>query len=591
MTIPNNPLARKDIALTLIENVKVELENEDVNAAMATINQLEAHVKDWQRSENLQAARSWLENALRDDLLAFDTAIARDYLQKWADASDNPDENPELLHYRAKVDKRSQQKNTVLLERGVISHCDEILEEAQKLETGSEPPAPSFMLKNYYAKAHNIAVAVQADLPKNTELEQLAARVERILNNKESAALVYSMALENQKYSNALHNLDQLPSDALIPRFTLIEDTTGEKRLNYQGMVSIGSARAEITSLAKSWAGGVLAQVIKTSQQYVDAHEPQDAVEELEIGEHVEKFLEAEQKTELQTAQSEAAIQLRNRESAEASARKAIELAADHPLKAWDEYASAYQTYQWAEGLDEARHAAVEGIRSRLQAMAHEADVAFHEARDMEQVRAISQQAKSTYAGKDASVDELLAQFDEFEDMIRSYEEYITTGNEILAKVKELIWEDAVAANELLTQVESYPDFVLEAFAELYDLRSQVNIRLNADQTYNQLYTALFNDTLPEITHAIEHTNVAGSDFPSDDRFPKLELWLKYHMAFISAQQHFQRGANEQVLQLIAPVLNHPQHPDYENAQQMQQQIQPTQQETNVSNGTDEDNE
>lgn len=585
MTTPNIPLSRQDYALNLLEQIKAEIENNDVNDAALQLAQLTEHIAEWQNSENLKTARVWLDEALQGDLLAFDAGTARDYLKKWTDAADKPDENPELADYRERVEKRAKQKNEALLIRGVMSHSDEILSQAKSLESGSEAPAPDFMLRQYYGKAKNIVLSAQAEHDKNPDLEQLVQRVERLYNNKEVATTIFPMALESKKFSNALNNLEQMPDDFLVPRFTALESASDDIHLQYQGMIQIPIARVEITTLAKTWASKVVTDAIATSQRYLDAHEPQEAVDELDIGTNVEKFLDADQKAILEQTKSNATTQLRNREKAEERAKKALELVENDPLATWDEYAAAYQLYQWADGLDEARQAAVKGMRSRLTKMAREADVAFHEARDMARVQEICSRAKTQFSNKDASLNELLQQFDEFEEMIRSYQEYITTGNEIITKVKVNLQDDAVAANDLLTQIESYPDFVLEAFDELYDLRVLVNQRLNSNQAYNELYKALFIDHLPDITRAIQETNAVGDQHPGDERFKILENWLKYHMAFISAVKQFERGAHEQAIGLIAPVLSQPQHPDYEAAQKMSQAIQAAGQEDNADTG------
>ncbi len=183
----------------------------------------------------MHKARLWLDDALKADLLTFDIGTAHDYLQKWSEASDNPDENPELADYRHRVEMRAKQKNEALLVRGVISHSNEILEQAETLERGNEPPAPSFILREYYEKVRNIVLSARAEHDKNSELEQLVQRVERLHQHKETASILYSMALESQKYSNALNNLAQFPSDFLVPRFTAIEDTHGDTRLSRDG--------------------------------------------------------------------------------------------------------------------------------------------------------------------------------------------------------------------------------------------------------------------------------------------------------------------------------------------------------------------
>ncbi len=97
-------------------------------------------------------------------------------------------------------------------------------------------------------------------------------------------------------------------------------------------------------------------------------------------------------------------------------------------------------------------------------------------------------------------------------------------------------------------------------------------------RTYNEPYQSLFSENLPDITEALEKVNIAGNEFKNDDRFPKLETWLSYHMAFVTAQTQLEQGAPEKALQLIAPVLNHPKHPDYDAARKMSDIIQTAQQ-------------
>lgn len=579
------PLSRKDRALQLLEQIQAEVQNDQLDNAVTQLEQLSEHFNEWQRNEHIQAARAWLENALEGDLLTFDAGTAQKHLEKWAIATENAEDNPELEQYREQVAARSKDKNAALLVRGIISHCEELLAEAKTLQAGSEPPAPDFMMKRYFARARDIALSAQNDQGENADLERLVQRVGRIYNNNETANMVYILALDTKKYSNALHNLEQLPEDSLIPRFTATENSDGEVKLQYQSMINIENSREEITKLAKEWATATLAKAVKTAQQYLEAHEPQTAVDELDLGENVSKFLEAENKEQLQEAQTEATTQLRNREKAEEKAAQVLEIAMEDAQRAWNEYATAYQLYQWVDGVEEARQAAVKALRSQLKAMVRQADAAFHEERDMAKVQQLSEQAKTTYANKDAALDELLEQFNEFDDMVRSYEEYIMNGNQILEKVTQLVHEDSVAANDLLSQVESYPEFVLAAFDNLYDLRTLVNQRLNADQNYNQLYPALYHDEVEDVTKVIEKAKEIVEEFPNDGRFPQLVQWLQFHMAFLSAQQQAEHGAIEHAMQLLNPVLNSPKHPDHDDAQKLYQELR----KANEQNNAEED--
>src|SRR5690606_34628002 len=126
-----------------------------------------------------------------------------------------------------------------------------------------------------------------------------------------------------------------------------------------------------------------------------------------------------------------------------------------------------YNIYQWVDSMDEVRQVVVKALRGQIKSMLKEADSAFHDTRDMQRVRQICQLAKTQYANKDASLDESLKQFTEFEEMAQRYDEYYTSAKDTLSKVRNLLNEDAHEANELLSQVETYPHFVLEVFEDL----------------------------------------------------------------------------------------------------------------------------
>jgi hypothetical protein len=572
MTVPV-PSSRKDRALQYLDLLRAELENDELENAVAQLAQLNQLLAEWRRSELIQAAREWLDDALQDDVLAFDGATADDYLDRWADALETNSEHPELDSYRQRVTKRISDKNDALQIRGAISYCNELLDAADKLERASDPPKPDFVLQQYYRKARGVALTAQSTYAENVDIQRLVQRIERIYNHKETASHIYPMALEGSKFSNALNNLDQLPDDMLIPHYTATSASTDETKLTFNGMVMKAQARDEMQRLGKTWASTTLQKAIQTSQQYLDAHEPQEAVDKLELGENVEKFLEEMQRTELQSAKTKATSDLRNRERAEERAQKAIELAPEDAMRAWDEYANAYHTYQWIDELEEARQTVVKSLRSQMKGMLKEADTAFHDARDMARVRQIAQRVKSQYANKDTSLDEMLKQFTEFEEMVTRYEEYYNNAKDTLTKVHTLLNEDAHGANELLSQVETYPQFVLEAFEDVYDLRQKVNQRLNADHTYSQLYPALFNDSTQAVMSAVEKCKIAANDYPDDSRFKGLIQGLQYHMAFLNAEQSAASGAIEQALALLSPVLNNTEHPDNEAARKLQQQL------------------
>lgn len=142
----------------------------------------------------------------------------------------------------------------------------------------------------------------------------------------------------------------------------------------------------------------------------------------------------------------------------------------------------------------------------------------------------------------------------------------MNTATEILTQVKDLLWRDAAGANELLSQVESYPEIVQDAFPELYDLRVKVNQRLSADQIYGRLYGLMFSHNLDEIRQGITQTNDAAGEFTDDNRFPNLAKGLQLHAAFLAAQQQYNAGQPDKALQLLAQVISASGHPDYMDA-------------------------
>ncbi|MDQ7028187.1 MAG: hypothetical protein Q9P44_21800, partial [Anaerolineae bacterium] len=341
MTIPV-PASRKDRALQLLDQVRAEVVNNELENAVTQLAQLHDHMAEWRRSDIIQIARDWLDIALEDDILTFDGASAQSYLEKWAAALESDSEHPELDNYHQRVEKRIRDKNDSLQIRGAVSYCDELLDAADTLERASDPPKPDFVMQQYYRKARGVALTAQGSYTENVDIERLVQRIDRIHNHKETASHIYPMALEGSKYSNALSNLDQLPDDMLIPHYIATTATTDDTKLTFNGMVAKTEAYAEIRRLGQTWATSTLQKAIQSAQQYLEAHEPQEAVDKLELGDNIEKFLEDEQRTELQAAKTKATTDLRNREKAESHTQKAIEVAPEDALRAWDEYATAY---------------------------------------------------------------------------------------------------------------------------------------------------------------------------------------------------------------------------------------------------------
>ncbi len=552
--------SRKDRALQLLDQIRAELDTENIQNAVLQADLLYKHLHDWQKTQHIQSARAWLDEALQNELLAFNADAARQHLTKWEQSVES--DHPELTQYRQRVEKHIAQKAATLQIRGVIAHCDELFVKAKELELGKEPPHPDFVLSQYYAKALDIVLAAQAEHKNQAELDALQQKTQRLYDNKEAAKAVYEMALEQKKYTSALHNLNSLPADFLVPRFTSTEDSLGNIRLIFQGMITLTEARTEIETLARAHAAAATHQALAAATTYLDAHSPQQAVETLELSENITRFLDTELKTQLTQLQQQAKIDLHNQHTAEQQLEEANRLTAENPLKAWDTYAQAYQTYQWVNGVRMTRQTILKALQTQLSEQIQTAENAFQQ-RQIQQVRQMAQQADAQYGNKDATLDTLLEKFAELHEMTNRYEEYVATATDIFNQVKELLWQDAAGANELLSQVESYPEIVLEAFPNLYDVRLKVNQRLNADQIYSQVYNLMFSQNLDDIREGVNQANEATTEFIDDGRFPNVVKGLQLHAAFLAAQQQYTAGQPDKALQLLAPIVAAAGHPDY----------------------------
>ncbi len=571
MSVP--PASEKTTALTLLDQIRAALEENDVSEAMQQVQQLADHVASWERSQRIIQARQALDSALQEDVLAFDGTAAQQQLERWATAIEADEEAPELQRYRQRIQERIQERQRELQIAGVQARSESLLAQASELERSQQAPHPNFLMEQYYQKALNIVLTAQAEYPDYAAIEQLAQRVDRVQQQKESAMVLYELALLHDKYSNALHNLEQIPADNLIPRFALLDDATGQRNLSYQGMVAIPNARNEITALARRWASATLQRKLQDAEQHLSLHNPQEAVNLLDVGQHVTQFLDEAQQAQLQNAKTNAAAQLHNLERAQENLANAERLIENDPLRAWEQFTQAQQTYQWVEDLPQVRQQIVAALNNQLQDTLREVDRIFQQDREMTRVRQMARQARTQYSDIDETLHPLLEQIADYDVMAQEYEQYIENGQEIIQQVQAVMHEDAVAANELLSQVESFPEFVLEAFDNLYILRTRINQRLNADQAYSRLYPALFAEDRAAVLQAVEDTRSAGEEYPEDGRFPALVQALQYHQAFLSAQQQFANGAGEQALQLLSPVLNAPNHPDAKHARALQQQI------------------
>ncbi|MEM6282097.1 MAG: hypothetical protein AAF787_07885, partial [Chloroflexota bacterium] len=306
-----------------------------------------------------------------------------------------------------------------------------------------------------------------------------------------------------------------------------------------------------------------------------DNHTPEDAVDALEMSERLDKLLTPETQLKLNDIRQQAGTTLQSKHKARELRQKALELAADDDVNAWETLTQAENLYQWIDDIPQTRETILRAMRNTLHGMVEQAERAFHEERQMEKVQALYRQGQTNYSGKHDSLNEYLNTLNEFNEMTKQYEEYLRTARELHQQVQAMMWEDAVGANEILTQLESYPDIVLEAFPDLYDTRQQVNTRLSADTRYGDLYRVLFEPDANTVREATENVQSAVDEYLSDNRFPSLRDALNMHLYFLNAQDVLQKGNKAEARQALQAVAGANGHPDQPHAQELLDSLSP----------------
>jgi hypothetical protein len=568
MSFQPEPQSYREYALDALERLRTAITDENVDEAVEQMRSLRSLVKDWQRTTAVRKARLWLDESLRNDLLLFNAEEARRHLERWKDSLSPDGDDFEYKRYETLVDDRAEQKSTALLVHGVTSHCETLFTRAAELERSETPTRPDFMLSNYYGKAHAIARAAVAEHEGNPELTILLQRAEKLLNDKQTASKIYPSALESEQYADALRDLNRVPTDMLVPRYTSDGSAAGRNYMVFSGMTSVVEARRELEGLAQGWAGGKATSIIDTATRQLDEHDPQAALDTLGGREPLEQFLSIETRTVLDGLRTRAQGDLRNKQRAEQLAIQATQTIDINPIDSWNIYAEAYRTFQWTPALNELRENVVKAMVTQLERLVGRAEGAFNN-REMEHVRQISGSAKRIYSAKDGALDTLLDRMTEMEEMTRQYEDYLQSASDLFSQVKVLLREDAVAANDLLTQLESYPDIVLEAFPDLHEYRNRVNRQLNADQVYNSLYPQVYMPDLASVERSVEAAEGAADDYNDDNRFPTLVRLLRFHRDFLLAQEHYSNGQVEKALFLIEPIATGGNHPDRDAARRL----------------------
>lgn len=559
------PLSYQDRALELLNTLRQSVESGDITNSAEQLGRLTRLLNDWQKTEVISRAREWFNDALQGELLTFNVEVARTHLKNWRATLNEGEDSAELDDYQRQIEDFIRRKARALEIRGVMAHCDELLAKGHELERSEAPPKPAFVLSNYYQKALDIAQAARNSQQKDAELDILIQKIERLLAHKQSALNIYKSALQDERYVSALADLESLPPDMLVPRFVLGEDTAGKRALNFHSMLGIAAAREEILTLATAWAQKQAQNAISQANTQLHNHQPQSALAAFDALESYQNFLTPTDKQTITELQTRAQNEIRQWERAEKFCEQATALVEEDPLGAWNTYVEAYNTYQWAPSLAPTREAVIKGLRTELEGAIIQAETAFNN-KDMERVRHIVANAQYLYTSKDPSLDELLQRLTDFNDLADQYETYIQNATETMGQIRDILWRDAVAANDLLSQLESYPDIILDAFPDLPNLRAKVNERLNADSDYNQLYTQLFADDIVSVREALQEAQNAAQIYEDDTRFPALIRALDVHLIFLNAKLQQAAGKVTKAVELLQQVAAADNHPDQDDA-------------------------
>lgn len=534
------PRPPREVALEIIQRLQGAVEQDQAAEAATHLDALRSVIEEWQRGVVVSAAKRWIDQALSEDLLLFNVATAEGHLANWRAvlAVGAADADPDLARYTRRVAERTAQKQAALVAHGVITYCESLLARAAEMERGETSPHPDFMLASYYEKARAIAQAARQEHSDHPELEMLAEKADRIHGQKVSAARLYPNALGGHAYTDALYALNQLPTDMLIPRFA---PEAGMAVPAFVGMVTASQARRELLALAGEWANGQAAQIIASATARLDAHDPSGALELLDVT-AIAPYLRDEARAQLDALKLRADEGAFKRAQAAERCQHARNTAASNPLDAWDAYAQAHALFSWLPELPAAREVVVAALSAQIDQIIAKTEAAFYE-REMGQVRQLAQNTQRLYGAKDAALDEKLARFRELDEMTRQYDEFLRSAEAIYQQVKSLLYDDAVAANDLLSQLESYPELVLLSFPDLAELRDIVNRRLNANQLYGQLFGQLYAEDARAVAEAIESATAGAEAYPDDLRFRAMLDGLTAHHEYLMASAAFEAGA------------------------------------------------
>ncbi|MFW5696325.1 MAG: hypothetical protein ACOCXR_00910 [Phototrophicaceae bacterium] len=554
-------------ALQTLDFIRDALVGSDIQEAVRQIDVLQNQLVDWKRA----AAREWLDKALNADLLLFNIDAARQRLNQWANTLEDAEADPDLARYRSRVVERTRLKHLELQARGVVAHCNELWRQASTLERDDSPPHPDSLLESHYRVAYEVAQSAQMEYPDNHTLADLLERAQRMYNEKQSARDLYTMAIEEDRYADALDLIEALETIELLPRFRVVSSAAGDetqtRTLVFSGMVSLDAAYTEIESLGRRWANAHVAQMLQAVHDHLTAFRPQAALDLLASRKRIEHFAEAPIRDKLHEFEQRASDDLRRLQQAERRAQQALHIIDDNLISAWDIYMEAYSLYRGAPSLGEARSAILSEMLADLERRVVEAEDAFNN-RMMERIGQIYQAARLDYSDRAPELEERLARLEELDWQARTFTEYRRSAVQMLDRMRGLVVEDVSAAAEMLAKLEEYPVLVLEDLPGLVDVRAAIRRRLNQEMLYNRLYKLLHTDSIEEVEQGI-----AEAMQQSDARFDHLLRDLETHLTYLSGHVEYAVGQMRQAMGLFEQVAAHEGHPDQAEAERLSAEI------------------
>lgn len=552
--------AVRDRALRTLDLIRDALVDGSLPDALTQIDVLQGQLVEWRRAD----ARRWLDDALAQDVLLFNVDAARQRLDQWAGTLMGGADDSVLRDYREQVTGRIEQKHRELQVRGVVSHCQELWSRAQTEERRESAPHPDHIIKSYIRPAYEVARSAQLEYPQDPRVQSLVAQASQLLDERERAARVYVKALENNLYADALDTLASLQVVEGIPRFSL--DAAGQAI--YQNMVSISEAQQEIMKMGRAWADAHIATLLQQVHDHLEAHQPQTALDVLEMRKRVERFAEATISAKLREFEQRANEDLRKLQHAERRGQQALQVLNDNPMGAWDVYREAHNVYPGAPSLPATRERILGRLISDLEEQASQAESAF-DARLMDQVGVIYQRAREVFSDKAPELETLLARLEEIDWQARTYMEYRGAALAALEQIRSLLPDDIRGASDVLGRLEEMPSIVLDDLPGLGEARGAIRRQMHVEMAYNRLYQLLYSDSIETVEAGLSEVD----EFTGEIRFEQLRDDLEVHLTYLNGHVEYAVGQLVPARRLFMQVAGSEGHPDQVEAQRMVAEI------------------